>query len=131
MKNRISRYFAEQQQQQQQQQQLFPQHSPAPSPFQILNKLFQSAFNPLRHEIKENDNAYRIRVFMSDVITDDLDLVVENRNLTLTVGNVFHRWTLPQDALLNHIKANLKEGVLTIIVPKSCSMQFKIDISSN
>lgn len=138
MKNRMLRYFDKEPVEKSVQQ---AQSAP---PFQIIDKLLQSFFggSPVRTiqpAITEIVEEYQICVSLPNILANDLNITVENRDLILKIrkksGNslsiITHRWTLPKDARLNYINADVKDGLLTITVPRYQSNQFKVDINYN
>ncbi len=109
-------------------------------PFRALQHPFigqQMAWNP-SFEVRETDNAYVFKADLPGVKQDDVDIqLVENRLLitgkrdqekeqdegTLhtyerSYGSFQRAFTLPDSADLDKISTDLKDGVLTLVVPK-------------
>lgn len=114
------------------------------SPFQVIDKMLKSVFGgpsvKISHpEITETAETYQICVSLPNITADDLNISVENRDLILKVriksANSLviasHHLTLPKDAQLNSITADVKDGLLTIIILRYQSNQFKVDINYN
>lgn len=114
------------------------------SPFQVIDKVLKSVFggSPVKipqPKFTETAKTYQICVLLPNITVDDLNISVENRDLILKVrrrsGNSLviasHQLTLPKDAQLNKITADVKDGLLTIVIPRYQPNQFKIDINYN
>ena len=90
-------------------------------------------------DIKENGKSYTIKVDMPEVKKEDLKITVTNGILTLSgerkfekeendekhhrversYGRFLRTFTLPEDADSTGIKAQCRDGVLTVTLPKS------------
>jgi HSP20 family protein len=88
-------------------------------------------------DIEETDDAYAIEMELPGVKQDDVDIEVNGRELTVSgeikekeragilrrrtrkVGEFSYSVTLPMEIDAENVNADLKEGVLTIRVPKS------------
>ena len=90
-------------------------------------------------DITEDDKEYLIKLELPEVKTEDVKVTVENGVLTISgerkfekeekkrkyhrveraFGTFVRSFTLPDDADAGHVKAEFKEGVLTVHVPKS------------
>jgi len=89
-----------------------------------------------RTDLEETDDSYVLEVELPGVSRHDIDLQVEESRLVLTaqrvererVGLLRHRnrttgrtalaVTLPSDIDTEHVTADLKHGVLTVVIPK-------------
>jgi len=102
-------------------------------------------------DLRIADEEYLIEAFLPGVVADDLDIQIENNIVTIK-GEIkiernegdryllkerpfgtFHRSVeLPDDVDSNKVEAELKNGVLTLRLPKSeISKPRKISISNN
>jgi HSP20 family protein len=88
-------------------------------------------------DIEETDDAYTIEMELPGVRQDDVDIEVNGRELTVSgeikekeragilrrrtrkVGEFSYSVTLPMEIDADSVNADLKDGVLTIRVPKS------------
>jgi HSP20 family protein len=88
-------------------------------------------------DIEETDDAYTIDIELPGVRQDDVDIEVNGRELTVSgeikekeragilrrrtrkVGEFSYSVTLPMEIDADSVNADLKDGVLTIRVPKS------------
>ncbi|KAI4331210.1 hypothetical protein MLD38_029416 [Melastoma candidum] len=110
-----------------------------------INRLFQrmSLLPPqLGYHVKEKDDHYKLRFDVPGMTKDDLKIVVHDRILRIeveqkedegeesedkywSVGRYGYYNTsliLPEDAKADEIQAELKDGVLTIVVPRNEEM---------
>jgi len=89
-------------------------------------------------DIKETDAAYEIHADLPGVLPDDIEITLENGELTIQgsresskeetqddykrierfSGNFLRRFTLPELADAENISATTKEGVLELVIPK-------------
>jgi len=104
---------------------------------------------PLDIQVSEND--YLVQAFLPGVIAEDLDIQIENNIVTIKgeikietdenvrflvkerPSGIFQRAIeLPDDVEADNVKAELKNGVLTVQLPKSeMAKPRKIKISNN
>jgi HSP20 family protein len=100
-------------------------------------------------DIEETDDAYVVEAELPGVRREDVDIEMVGSELTITgeikererkgvlrrqtrrVGRFDYRVTLPNDVDADRIEANLKDGVLTVRVPKAERAQRRrIEITS-
>lgn len=94
-------------------------------------------WNP-RFDVRETDNAFVFEGDMPGIKQDDLEIQVVGNNLQITgqrereetrdegtmhtyersYGHFSRSFTLPESAAIDQIRGDLKDGVLTIVVPK-------------
>jgi HSP20 family protein len=104
----------------------------------------EAGFVP-QFEVKETKDAYVFKGDLPGIKDADLDISVTGNLLTIggkreaeereegtnffayerSYGSFTRSFTLPEAADLEHIKAELKEGVLTLVLPKKPEMQPK------
>jgi HSP20 family protein len=102
------------------------------------NPLLRDGFTPLA-DIEETDDAFEIEVELPGVKKRDVDVSVVGRRVTISgervdkervgvlrrrtrgVGRFRYEVTLPNDLDEDGVKASLKDGVLTVRVPKATS----------
>jgi HSP20 family protein len=111
-----------------------------PARFPSLQNASRSAFSMPKPAVEmiENDQAYKISVEVPGIDIDDIDLSIQQDMLVLkgekreehsesdrshssserTYGCFERHITLPADADVESIKANAKNGVLTIDIPR-------------
>ena len=128
-------------------------------------KAFEETMTRLFHEpngrpwvpavdIMENENALIVKADVPDVKLEDVDVRVENGNLTVrgerkfekaTEKGGYHRversygsfervFALPDTVDAEHVKADYKNGVLTVTLPKkeiAKPRQIKVEVSQN
>jgi HSP20 family protein len=123
-----------------------------------MNRLFTEPANgrpwvpPV--DIVENENELVVKADVPDVKFEDIDVRLENGTLTLrgerkfekkTEKGGYHRieraygsfdrsFTLPDTVDAEHVKADYKNGTLTIILPKkelAKPRQIKVEVSQN
>jgi HSP20 family protein len=115
------------------------------NPFQMMRDfLFDSirgggelAWNP-SFEVRESDNAYVFKADLPGTKPDDLDVCVVGNRLEVrgkrdqeteqdegtyhtyerSYGSFARAFTLPETADLDKIRSDLKDGVLTLVIPK-------------
>jgi HSP20 family protein len=116
-------------------------------PFQeMVPALPQGATGPVfmpNFEVKETKDAYVFKADMPGIKESDLDISLTGNHLTIsgkreaeshedvqnyftyerTYGSFSRSFTLPQSADANNVKAELKDGVLTLALPKKPEMQ--------
>lgn len=103
-----------------------------------------AAFNPA-FEVKETKEGYVFKADVPGVAEKDLDITLQANRLTVTgkreseetkkedtyyayertYGSFTRSFTLPEGADAEHVKAELKEGVLTLQIPKTAEAQPK------
>jgi HSP20 family protein len=102
----------------------------------------QAVFAP-DFEVKENKDGYVFKADLPGVKESDLEISLTGNRLIVSgkreaeareenetyftyersYGNFTRTFTLPEGADVDHAKADLKNGVLTIVVPKHAEMQ--------
>lgn len=102
-------------------------------------------------DIQSTDNDYLVHAFLPGVTAEDLDIQIENNIVTIKgeirieedenakyllrerpSGTFQRAIELPDDVDADHVKAELKNGVLTVLLPKSeLAKPRKIQISNN
>jgi len=116
-------------------------------PFREMAPIFSGSpagFNP-NIDVTENKDSYLFKVDVPGVKKDDLEIMItghrlqisgkrdiEHETKTDTVytyerqhGNFVRSFTLPDGADLEHAKSELKDGVLTLVIPKQPGAQAK------
>jgi HSP20 family protein len=123
-------------------------------PFQMMREFFraepmfplraQDAFTP-RFDVKETEEGYVFQADLPGVKEPDLKVAVEGNRLTITgkreeerrketdtyytyersFGSFMRAFTLPETADAGKAQAELKEGVLTLKLPKKPEIQAK------
>lgn len=101
-----------------------------------------TAFAP-DFEVSDTNDSYVITGDLPGVVESDVDISLRGNQLTISgkreqeerkdasnyfccersYGSFLRTFTLPQGVDIEHIRADLKSGVLTLIVPKSPEMQ--------
>ncbi len=120
-----------------------------------MNRLWQTAlpaatdrWAPLA-DVEETDDAWSVEIDLPGVNRDDIDIQLDDRELTVSgevkqkertgvlrrrtrrVGQFQYSVTLPGDVNPDGVSASLKDGVLTVRVPKAAQSQpRRIAISS-
>lgn len=102
----------------------------------------ERAFVP-QFEVKENKTGYVFKADLPGIKESDLQISLEGNLLTISgkrdaeereegetwftyersYGSFSRSFTLPESADTEHVKADLKEGVLTLVLPKKPEMQ--------
>ena len=97
----------------------------------------EAMWNP-SFEVRETDNAFLFKADMPGVRDEDLDISLNGNNLTITgkrerdveqdegtfhtfersYGQFMRQFTLPETTDLDQVRCDLKDGVLSIVVPK-------------
>lgn len=116
-------------------------------PFREMAPLFsyeRAGWNP-SFDVTENKDAYVFRADVPGVKKDDLEIHITGNRLQVTgkrdveqetkndtyytyerqYGTFTRSFTLPDGADTEHAKCELKEGVLTLVVPKAAAAQTK------
>lgn len=116
-------------------------------PFREMAPIFSESpagFHP-NIDVTENKDSYLFKVDVPGVKKDDLEIMItgnrlqisgkrdiEHETKTDTVytyerqhGNFVRSFTLPDGADLEHAKSELKDGVLTLVIPKQPGAQAK------
>ena len=65
-------------------------------------------------EMKESDSEYRLSVELPGVAQEDVDISIEGDMLVLK-----RRVSLPKDSLIDEVKADAENGVISIVIPRS------------
>jgi HSP20 family protein len=120
------------------------------APFAAAPELQVAAFSP-SFEVTENKDAYLFKADVPGISKDDLEIMTTGNRLQISgkrdqetetkndtiytyerqYGSFCRSFTLPDGADLEHAKSELKDGVLTLAVPKKAGAQSKkIAISS-
>ncbi len=110
----------------------------------------EATFSP-QFDVKESAEGYVFRADLPGVAEKDVDISLDGRRLTVsgkreaeehqesdvhfayerTFGSFTRSFTLPESADAEHVKAELKNGVLTLLLPKKPENQpRKIALSS-
>ncbi|XP_057460041.1 26.5 kDa heat shock protein, mitochondrial-like isoform X1 [Actinidia eriantha] len=105
-----------------------------------INKLLENlAPSRLLGRVKEQDNCYKLKYYMPGLSKEDLKITVEDGILrikgehkeegeqdsddeqwvAMSYGYYDTTILLPEDAKVDEIKAEMKDGVLNIVIPKS------------
>ena len=95
----------------------------------------------VRTNVSTTDEEYRIDVVAPGLNKEDLNVKVENSQLYISYDNentdkserVYYRsftrfWKLPSDADFNAIRADYKQGILSVFVPRETPATNTIDI---
>jgi HSP20 family protein len=110
----------------------------------IFPASFEPAFNP-SFDVTENKDAYLFKADLPGVKKDDLEITTTGNRLQISgkrdsehetktdtvytyerqYGSFCRAFTLPDGADLEHAKSELKDGVLTLAVPKKPGAQSK------
>ena len=96
-----------------------------PSPFDWVLKAPQQDKN--NHYFEENVDHYCVAIDVPGVSQEGLDLEVKDRILSLKTTRKrgeadeksSYRWRLPRAADPTQIRANLADGVVTLVIPKN------------
>ena len=123
------------------------------NPFRELARMMPPGhmeWNP-SFDITENKDSYTFRVDVPGVKHEDLEISVTGNRLQISgkreateeaktdtfytyerqYGSFCRGFTLPDGADLEHARSELKDGVLTLVIPKTAAAQTKkIDIAS-
>jgi len=102
-------------------------------------------------EVRENDESYLFKADLPGLKQDDLDVTLAGNRLQIagkrdaehetkedkvyiyerTFGSFLRTFTLPDDIDVEHVRSELKDGVLTVVVPKTVAAKpKKIQIST-
>jgi HSP20 family protein len=122
-------------------------------PFRTMMPTFstlETAWNP-SFEVRENGDAFLFKADLPGIKSDDVDVSLSGNRLNITgkreaeketkdetvyvyersYGSFARSFTLPEGIDADHIKSELKDGVLTIAVPKKAAAKpQKIAIST-
>jgi len=98
----------------------------------------------IRSHVSTTDEEYRIDVVAPGLSKEDLSVKVENNQLHISYDNqntdkterVYYRsfsrfWKLPSDADFNTIRADYKQGILSVFVPREAPATNSITIDVN
>jgi HSP20 family protein len=124
-------------------------------PFREMAPMFQSAFEPLEwnpsFDVTETKDAYVFKADVPGVKKEDLEITTTGNRIQISgkreseaekktdtvytyerqYGTFARVFTLPNGADLEHAKSDLKDGVLTLVIPKVAEAQAKkIQITS-
>jgi HSP20 family protein len=120
------------------------------APFASLPAVEAAVFSP-SFEVTENKDAYLFKADVPGIKRDDLEITTTGNRLQIAgkrdqeqetkndtvytyerqYGSFVRSFTLPEGADLDHARSELKDGVLTLAVPKKAGAQSKkIAISS-
>lgn len=120
------------------------------APFAGLPSLELEGFNP-DFEVTENKDGYVFKADLPGVKKEDIEITTMGNRLQISgkrdkeqetktdavytyerqYGSFVRTFTLPDGADVDHAKSELKDGVLTLVIPKSASSQTKkIAVSS-
>ena len=104
------------------------------------------AWMPMTEE-EETEDAYLIRAELPGIPAENVDIAIEGNDLSITgelteerrgtslnrrAGKFSYRTMLPSDADAEQIEADLKDGVLTVRIPKTAEgKRRKIEISGH
>jgi HSP20 family protein len=112
-------------------------------PFRQMTPFFAEAGFVPHFEVKETKDAYVFKADLPGLKESDFDISLSGNILTISgkreaehkeesetyyayersYGNFSRSFTLPEAADADHVKAELKEGVLTLWLPKKPEMQ--------
>lgn len=108
----------------------------AADPLDFFNAFFADPFMDrddglsLKSRVEDMEKNYTFTVEVPGFDEDEIDIEVKDRNLTITAehkegteGRHFHSkvqraWSLPRGVNEDDVAATLKNGVLTVVVPK-------------
>ena len=95
----------------------------------------------VRTNVSTTDEEYRIDIVAPGLDKSDMNVKVENNQLYVSYDNentdkserVYYRsftrfWKLPSDADYNTIRADYKQGILSVFVPREAPANNSIDI---
>jgi HSP20 family protein len=113
-------------------------------PFRMFQMTRDVSWNP-SFEVKETNDAFVFKADMPGIRNDDLDISLDGNRLLISgnreaereegedqgryhtyersYGSFSRMFTLPDSSDLEHIRTDLKDGVLTLVVPKKASSQ--------
>jgi HSP20 family protein len=118
-------------------------------PFRQIAPMFPRAFAQREwmpaFEIRENKDGYTFKADLPGIKQEDLEVSLTGNRLTITgkreheketkddtfytyereYGSFTRAFTLPEGIDTEHVKSELKEGVLTLVVPKKPEAQAK------
>ena len=129
------------------------ENAPLWDPFEMMRELFEGQREPQRavqtfvpqFEVKETGDGYTFKADLPGVEEKDLDINLAGNRLTVSgkreaenrkegetfyayersFGSFSRTFTLPKDVDESHIDAALKNGVLTLHLPKRAELQPK------
>jgi HSP20 family protein len=82
--------------------------------------------------IKELDNSYIIRVIIPGFEREEISLSIKGKFLTIegknTDNSITKEYYIPENGDKEKIEATLKNGILTVTMPKKVETKFRIDI---
>ena len=108
-----------------------------------MNRLWETGLVPGAErwaplaDVEETDDAYSVEIDLPGVAREDIDIQLDHRELTVSgeikekersgvlrrrtrrVGQFHYAVTLPGDVDADSVEAQLRDGVLTVRVPKS------------
>jgi HSP20 family protein len=107
-------------------------------PFRTMRPLGRDIGWNVDFEIRETDDAFVFKADMPGIRNDDLEITLTGNQLVITgkreheqeqgegqwhtyersYGNFSRSFALPESADLDKIRSELKDGVLTLVVPK-------------
>jgi HSP20 family protein len=113
-------------------------------PFRMFQMNREISWNP-SFEVKETNDAFLFKADMPGIRNDDLDITLDGNRLMISgqreqereegeeqgryhayersYGSFSRMFTLPDSADVDHIRTDLKDGVLTLVVPKKAGGQ--------
>lgn len=112
-------------------------------PFDVFNAIFSDPFADrndgvyLRSRVENNKNDYTFTLEVPGFSEDEINIDLKDRSLEITAdhkensdGKYFHQsvqraWSLPRGVNENDVSAILKNGVLTVVVPKKEATETK------
>jgi HSP20 family protein len=125
----------------------FREMAPSWEPFRELSRMMplgRMEWSP-SFDITENKDSYTFKVDVPGVKKEDLEVSVTGNRLQISgkrdateetktdtvytyerrYGSFLRSFTLPDGADLDHAKSELKDGVLTLVIPKTAAAQAK------
>ena len=115
----------------------------APVSFRSLMPRFERTGWAPTFEVRENKDAYLFKADLPGVKSEDLEVSLTGNRLAIhgkrdaeqqdkgdtyytyerSYGSFTRAFTLPEGADVEHMRADLKDGVLTVIVPKTADLK--------